>query len=512
VKASSWELVSLDFDHGRIREHEDRRWTLALLDQLGAARAPEAEREEAARSLSHLEDYRSIAPLTAMVEDMRLPEPVREAASRALWGFDDTTTGGRRRHWWQSGDRVLMAHALRLMERSEADIVAAVAGDDEHPLQSLALGSMAFGYDEARFQPVKVQALRHPDAKVREAAADVLVWDEAVMAEEALVRAAVDPSPDVAAEAVDTLQYYASRRVLRLLAEMREVEDDHVRAKVKDSFDFLRGCFQDAATYGSAEDAVALRRWMAPVADLVQWPEEVQARKAGSPASPPARNVVPEETLLAMFGEADGEWWPKKQTLYKVDWQAYGPDERRRLAARFTAHPDPVVRSVTARALGEWSMTEELLELTDDPSATVRKSAMYSLRFVRKDPVVARRAWQFVCTTCGTAAHEALQTYVLHARPEQARDRLAGLASADPRDNVRTTAVACLVDLRASHEVEALAPLLLDPPSVSWALHIALLDAVQKLGLTAPPVGHLASVDNLWVARSARPFASLGPE
>jgi hypothetical protein len=84
--------VALDFDHGHIREQEDRLWTLALLDRLGTAGAPEAEREEAARSLSHLEDYRSIGPLTAMVEETRLPDPVREVASQVLGGLDDTTT------------------------------------------------------------------------------------------------------------------------------------------------------------------------------------------------------------------------------------------------------------------------------------------------------------------------------------------------------------------------------------------------------------------------------------
>jgi HEAT repeat protein len=510
MKAPSWETVALDIDHGQIRDQQDRRWTLALLNQLGAEGTPEAEREQAARSLNHLEDYRSIARLTAMVEDVRLPQPVREAASRVLGGFDDTTTPERRRHWWQSGDRVLMAHALQQMERSEADIVAAVAGDDEHPFQALGLGSMAFGYDEGRFQPVKVRALRHPDAKVREAAADVLVWDEAVVAEEELVRAAADPSPDVAAEAVGTLQYYPSRSVLRVLAQMSDVEDNQVRARAKDSFDYLRGCFEDAATCGSPEEVKELRRWMAPIADLVQWPEEIKTREAGSPASAQARSVVPEETLLAMVDEDDGAWWPKKQALYEVDWQTYALDERRRLATRLTAHPDPGVRSVIARALGEWSMTEELLELTDDPSATVRKLAMYNLRFVPEDPAVVQRAWLFVGRAGGTAAYEALQTYVVHARPEQARERLAGLASADPRESVRTTAVACLVGLRASREVNALTPLLLEGPSVSWALHIALLDAVQKLGLAAPPVGHLASADNLYLVRAARPFSSLG--
>lgn len=58
-------------------------------------------------------------------------------------------------------------------------------------------------------------------------------------------------------------------------------------------------------------------------------------------------------------------------------------------------------------------------------------------RAVPKDRAVARRAWQFVGTTGGTAADEALQIYVVHAIPGQAKERLAGLASADPRESVR---------------------------------------------------------------------------
>ena len=44
-----------------------------------------------------------------------------------------------------------------------------------------------------------------------------------------------------------------------------------------------------------------------------------------------------------------------------------------------------------------------------------------------------------------------------------------------------------------------LAGLLLEPPAVTWALHIALLDAIADLGLPTPDIGHLREVDNLHV-------------
>ena len=124
---------------------EDRSYTFALLDEITSASTPDPERGEAFRTLAHLEDHRSIGPLTAIVEDDTFPEGVREAASVVLCGFDDTTTGKQRRGWWATGDPVKMAHALRLMERSEADTVVAVAGDDAHPQQALGLACMAFG-------------------------------------------------------------------------------------------------------------------------------------------------------------------------------------------------------------------------------------------------------------------------------------------------------------------------------------------------------------------------------
>lgn len=183
-----------------------------------------------------------------MLEDRALPESVREAASQVLLGVDDSTTGERRRSWWESGDPAKMQHALRLMERSEADVIVTVAGDDRHPLQRVALVGMAFGFDEATHQPVKIRALAHPDPDVRDDAAWVLTWDEPVAAEEPLVSAASDPSSEVAAAAVLTLQYYPSRRVLRILAE---TADEPVRAEAVKSFEENRSRIEYLATHGA---------------------------------------------------------------------------------------------------------------------------------------------------------------------------------------------------------------------------------------------------------------------
>jgi len=207
--------VTLAIDHEKVRQSGDRTWALELLDEVRSPSVSPAERDDAFKTLAHVEDPRSIVPLTDIVEDPSLGEAVRDAASRVVAGFDDCTTGERRSDWWKSGDPVMMAHALRLVERSEADVVLPVAGDDAHPLQMLALLALTWGFDEPQFQAVKIRALGHPAAEVRRAAAAVLMWDEPVAAERALLTAAADTSSEVAIAAIDTLQYYPSRRVLR---------------------------------------------------------------------------------------------------------------------------------------------------------------------------------------------------------------------------------------------------------------------------------------------------------
>jgi len=41
--------------------------------------------------------------------------------------------------------------------------------------------------------------------------------------------------------------------------------------------------------------------------------------------------------------------------------------------------------------------------------------------------------------------------------------------------------------------------LLLEPPVVTWALHITLLESIAELGLPVPDIGRLRGMDNLHV-------------
>ncbi len=494
--------MPVDVPHERISETEDRSWTFALLDRVRLASTPEAERDEAFDTLATLEDYRSVGPLTAMLEDGQLPAAVREAAGAVLRQIDDTTTAEGRRDWWRSGDQVLTSHALLVMGRSEADILATVAGDDRHPLQALALAGMLFGFDEAAFQPVKIRALDHPDADVREAAADVLMWDEPVAAEGPLLAAVSDPSRDVAAAVVDTLKYYRSRRVLRALAEP-DTRDEWVRAKVAESFDDLRGHFEWLMSSGDTAERAMYREWAEPVADLLRWSEQSpEAAPRSPPAASPSPLTMSASDVLDLVLDPDGEWASKKALLRQGAWGTYGPDERERLSTALVDHPDPLVREIVTEPLAAWSRHEELLHLTRDASESVRKSAVYYLGLLPPDPALAAGAWGSVLDRAGMAASEAVQTYVAHAPTDEAKPRLVELARADPRESVRTRAISSLVDLGAGDELESLVPLLREPPAVTWAVHIGILDGLCALGLTAPVPDDLAAVDNIDVIQS----------
>src|SRR5262249_150563 len=108
----------------------------------------------------------------------------------------------------------------------------------------------------------------------------------------------------------------------------------------------------------------------------------------------------------------------------------------------------------------------------------------------------------YLAAETGTTACEGLAAYVAHAPAAEAKARLAELARTDGREAVVTRAISLLIDLDGRAERASLVPMLEGPPGVTWAIHIALLDAIRKLGLRRPPLDHLAAIDNLHLVRA----------
>ncbi|MFX0578645.1 hypothetical protein [Nocardia nepalensis] len=131
---------------------------------------------------------------------------------------------------------------------------------------------------------------------------------------------------------------------------------------------------------------------------------------------------------------------------------------------------------------------------------------MYNLSLIPANPAIAERAWQYLATVTSTSAQEALRTYLVHAPTTEATDRLVESVRCDPREAIRYEAIHGLTNLNAAKELRALTPLLDEPPCVTWAAHCALLDGLRELGLSAPPLTHLATVDNLDLMRSVVPL------
>ncbi|MFF2550691.1 hypothetical protein ACFVUS_06805 [Nocardia sp. NPDC058058] len=478
-------------------EH-DRTRTFELLARAGGADTPAPDRTAALEALAALEDYRAVEPLTAMMLDAELPEPIRTQASDVVVAYQDAVAAEALRTWWGSGDPIVMRHALGLMGRAEADLLIPVAADDAHPLQADALAGMGFGFGEPEFMPVLIRALDHRDRDIRAVAAETLLWEEPVAAEEGLLAAARDRSAELAAVAVNTLRYYPTRRVLRAVAELRDSNERELRAAALETFEDLRAQFESSVHTAGAKEAAAVREWVRPVADLLRPPRPDHPPHPSTPPRPP--DVLSEHAVIAILDNPDQDWLELTGTLRRIDWSAYDSGARTRLTGRLATHPDPLVRECAAAVLVGWSDADTLLVLTADPSLSVRKAAMYSLILLPVDPGIATAAWQYLATATGTTAYEALRTYVAHAPAAEAIDRLVELARTDPREVIRHTAIHSLGDLDAADPIRALAPVLHEQPGITWSAHIALLNELGELGSPVRPPAYLATVDNLDLA------------
>ena len=144
----------------------------------------------------------------------------------------------------------------------------AVAADPAHPLRTTALGRMTFYFDAPADLELKVTALADPNPAVREVVAAILFWDEPVAAEGALVATAANAAEEVAVEAVYTLQYYPTVRVIRCLHELLGHPADRVRTAARGSLGEIRADCLYHVCDGDPRVTARVRRWLDPVWDL----------------------------------------------------------------------------------------------------------------------------------------------------------------------------------------------------------------------------------------------------
>ncbi|MRG93923.1 HEAT repeat domain-containing protein [Polyangium spumosum] len=502
--------MTVVFPHEKIRDDEDRSYTFALLACLADPETPEDERHELADTLHRLDDPRAEARLIELLQDRSAPPAVREAASSVLrWAGAENRFHLAR--MLRDGDLILQRYAVLGMDHRHADLIEPIARDPDHPLHREAIRAMIWACEEPRFQALKIAALSHPNPIVRETAADVLLWDEPVAAEEPLLAALDDVVEDVAVSAANTLQYYPTRRTLARLAELSSREGK-LGEQAGYSFEQIRGQFRGDLQNAEGAEREALLAWMQPVWSILAFTDdEIRYEPPESfVRTNPVQDIVTADQLLESLGGPDGPWAEKKRRLQQADPAAFSPADIERLVPFFVTHPDPDVRADGARLLGAWNRHDALIALLDDVRFYVSKTAMYYLGKTTPSPLVAARVLRHLLDpgVTSTHAYETLDTYVVHAPAEEAIPRLAELAM-DRREAIRLDAINTLTKLGAVREIEPLLALLEAPPLMTWSVHVALLEACRDLGLAPRGLDALRAVDNLdlqrAIARIGRP-------
>jgi hypothetical protein len=488
-----------DIPHQAIRDAEDRSWTGRLLDRLEHPGLAAAERSEVVLSLERLADPRAEARLGAILADAGREEAVRADAGmilRATGAVDRAAI----RAMLRDGDEVLRRHAVLAMDHGEADLVLPIAADPAHALHREAIEAMEFGFEAPAHQALKIAALRHADPEVRRTAAEVLLWDQPVAAEDALHAALRDADDAVAAAAADTLRCFRSRRCLLELAAAREREGTPGDL-ASDSFEEVRLAYGDALQRVDGPGRAALLRWMRPVWDLLAFEDEEIAPESGErgvPASP-QRDAISAEALRAALADPDGGWAEKRRLLQRADPQSIDVGARAELGRLLAAHPDPAVREEGARLLAGWGHEAAVIALIDDPRFTVMKAAVYQLGRMPPSARAARvtRAHLDDPRVRSTHAYETMEAWAAHAPRAEVQRLLVDLALHDDREALRFHAVHALGELGAVKEIGELLPLLSGPPAVTWSVHLALLEVCAGTGVA--PCGHeaLREVDDL---------------
>ena len=493
-----------------ITANADRSWTFRLLDRIIVTELSDEELQAVVDSLQSVSDPRSIARLEAIVLDTSRNDSIRQAASsvlRTMKYLVHDVPDGKLRTWWREGNDVVRRHALLSMNAFRcSDVILATSSDPAHVLHAEALGRMLFGFNRVEHQELKIAALGHTDPQVRETAATILLWDEPIRAEGPLIDATRDPVPRVAAEACNTLRYYLSLRTVSCLHGLLDHPTELVRKEAQTAYEDVREEFLTGLLSQGPHIAVHVRHWLEPVWGMLAFtddelnPDEDRTETA----SPPERKeAVPFADVLEMLANPDASPKVIQESLRRSDWRELAEEQRLPLRPVFLDHRDPLVREEAATVFEQWLDIDGLLALVGDNDFFVRKSAMYHLgQLSTPTRGVAKLAWEYLHRPdCfGMHSQETLTTFVRHADPTEAVRRLVLIASDRCRPEVlRTAAVGHLAKLGAMAELSHLVRLQQEPPEVTWALHITLLEAITDLKLPRPDICHLREIDNLLV-------------
>jgi hypothetical protein len=505
-------LADKDFD--AIRELGDRSHSIELLAALHDPHLDSDSAHQVVRTLIELDDPRCLVALRATVESETSSAEVRARAIRVLCESLAHPTGDDLRRWWNSGDPMLQAAALPLMDRSEADVLQAVFDDPTTPWLPEALHVIAFGFQEPMWQQRKTECLTHRDPAVRAAAARCVFWDEPLIAEQPLVALLSDHDENVAAQAAGSLAYYPSRNVALALASIG-YPDVLRNSQSPDPSDGVLDSFRWVLTE-EADVAAQMRDWMGPVAALPGLALEATAigsglgtqqsvvSEAGARLNARETDVVTwTENILDRANNPDESLQPLLSDLRLLDAESIPAAQRMRVVATLCRHADANLRERGAVLASQLDLAEPIVELLNDPCVGVRKTATYYANDLSQNMRVEERVIAMIDAgeVASTRGREALRTWVRHADPILAQRRLIRFARDDQRESIVVGAIEELVTMEDSHDaLERLVDLLRRPPLVTWAVHVTLLDSYARLGIDPGDIDHLRTEDNVWLA------------
>jgi len=472
------------FPYEDIQDNADCSWTPKLVAAIASGECSDEDLESINETLEHLNDWRAIAPLMELLLDTQAPEKVRIAASDALIGLPNSESAQERRQWWESGDPVLMRHTVCRAEGTEQDIFVSIASDPEHPLFNDALRALQY-YEYAEYMDMLIKALGHPDEAVRKTAAHGLIWDESWWAEEGLLKAAAEDTEDVAVEAMNTLAYYRSTRVLSGLAELINNGRDELKKPYKSTFEWVRDEIADRLERAEADERPFLLEYFKPVMHLLELEESAECDcctvKSSSPSSAaneePACYTTAQAAIAAI--EAGGFCEGRRYDLYgEIKWQEFSEADRDFMAEYLATHESPTIRTFGVDAFFEWQMFDKLVSQIDDPAFCVARGAFYKLKDLPRDESLAPRLWKHIESGrwSSAALSELFESFLVHAPEDGLDELLVKLFWNDHRESVKLMAISNLAERERFSLLETFMPYLEREPLVTWSVHAKLIE------------------------------------
>jgi HEAT repeat protein len=463
------------------------------------------------KTLTVLDDYRVLAPLTKVMEDFDTPAYLRTGASEILSGCTTSESATTRRSWWNSQDPILMRHAILVAERSEMDIIEEIAKDPQHEFYIDAIEKISHWFEEPRFQEYKIIALSDLRADVRRSAAWAIYWDQPIAAENDLLRLAQEDDDYVADEALSGLAYYGSQNNLVALHELMQNGPEARRERYAEIFENVRDDFLSATKTLQAKSAAAaeyFKTWLKPVWEILAFSDAEllpeQNGDANARDSKPERSRPTVEHIVQHFDNADGLWVERWAYARSIDWTRYSDEQRLILIDYFSHHKDWSVRELSCSILGELKAADALFALLQDEVFAVRKSAAYEVRELPQQNRIAKRLWDMISVEQiqGMHAIESLESYVIHSTEQDLDDRLRGLAEANQRESVKNAAIWQLEERESRKHLESLIPTLDQKPLVTWAAHRSLLSACVNLHIPVKDLARFAGIDDLYLQQT----------